>query len=345
MILSIGQSIQVVVAVIGLFLNVIVGLVVSIGLGLKSTDLILIFIIALLDSYYYLHNIVRMILIGVEYLVVDSNRLNPDPSWWCPFDATIDMSLYLACIELVAILSFMRYLSICRKKNLSPIVWYSIAAFSFCTNFIFSLVYIGNGYYKWSVTELVCVTGNDPESTNVGYIRYYNFWFTSYTVRSFISLVIIAFSYFNMTTVYYEKLSSSGDILMKNQLKSKDEDFKPQHTSQYFNTSGIENYNVQRNQIYKQKWFTVLKLMGAILAYSICLIPDITFNIIRLLPDSFPYTNITTDVFTASNLLLSCYGLVNSLFVLLSHDPSKRYLAFKLECFVNNVKGCLGFDC
>ncbi|KAI9292296.1 hypothetical protein K502DRAFT_367727 [Neoconidiobolus thromboides FSU 785] len=341
MLLSTGQSIQVVIAVIGLILNVIVGLVVSVGLKLKSMDLKLILIIAILDSYYYIHNIIRMILIGVEFLKVDIIQPNPSPHWWCPFDATIDMALYLTCIELVAILSFMRYLSICRKKNLSNSTWYSIAAVSFSTNFILSLIYIGNGYYKWSTTELVCITADNPDITNVGFVYYYYFWFSSYTVRSLVSLIVIAFSYFNMISVYYERLSPTGDIMMKTGIASNVESIQSHVSTQYLNNS--MTYDFQSKQITKQKWLTVFKLISAILAYSVCLLPDIILSIIRLTPNGTKNAHITIEYLMTSNLLLSSYGLVNSLFVISSHDPSRKYLFFQLQCLYENVKACFGF--
>ncbi|KAI9293818.1 hypothetical protein K502DRAFT_342874 [Neoconidiobolus thromboides FSU 785] len=335
-----GQSIQIVIAVIGLILNLLVGWVVSYGLKLKSTDLVLILIIAIGDSYYYLHNIIRMVLVGTGYLIVNPKILNPTPSWWCHFDATVDMTVYLFCIELVAILSFMRYLSICKKMTYNPKLWYGLSLLSFLSNLGFSLAYIINGFYKWSDTELVCVPTKNPETWDNLFETYYYLTFGTYVVRSIISLLVISFSYFNMTSSYYQVISSSGTMLLKDANSSTHvEQTNPAvQTSRYVSNNIEQDYTSQQKIIRNQKWLTVIKLMGAVFAYSISVIPDMVLNILILLSNNLINLNIDYTIPVVTSLLLSCYGLINAVFVLSSHDPSRRYLLFKMECLITDFK-------
>ncbi|KAI9292295.1 hypothetical protein K502DRAFT_352142 [Neoconidiobolus thromboides FSU 785] len=338
MLLSIEQSIQVVIATIGLILNVIIALIVSVGLELRSSDLKLILYIAIVDSYYYLHNLLRMLLIGIEYLIVDTESLHPEPLWWCRFDATIDMAIYLSCLESVAILSYMRYLCICKKREVNQ-KWFYLASFiSLITNLAFSLVYIKDGYYKWSLTKLVCIVTDNPNDPNQFLEYYYYFWFANYTIRSIISLIFITISYSNISNTYYD-LMSSDDIVLKAEVTSSINGRRAtsQSGSQYFDSSIIVNQKMQQ-KLNRQKWVTTFKLIGAALAYSLCILPDIFISILKLIPKAYEYSGIGTKTLISSNLLLSSYGLINAIFVFLSHDPSKRYLLFKIECLVNDIK-------
>ncbi|KAI9295067.1 hypothetical protein K502DRAFT_349369 [Neoconidiobolus thromboides FSU 785] len=341
--LSIAHIIQLIISIVGLILNLIVGGVVSFGLKLKSIDLILILVISLIDIYFYVHNIVRAILINIDYLVI-TNKLNPQPSWWCPYDSTVNLTVFLSCVELVAILSFMRYLSICKRKNINGFIWYSIASFSFFTNLIFAVVYLHNGFYKWSVSGLICIPGDNPDSSYKVFKIYYYVWLSNYIIRVILSLIIIAFSYFNMTNEYYEIISSSGDIILKAQIKSSIKVINSQDSSQYYEagTNIVDDYKSQKKAVRKQKLITTLKLIGAIFAYSVCLMPDIFLNVTNLiLMGTYNFTFDLTAI-SGSNLLLTCCGLVNALFVLLSHEPSRRHLSFKIECFVSDIRTCLG---
>ncbi|KAI9295062.1 hypothetical protein K502DRAFT_365301 [Neoconidiobolus thromboides FSU 785] len=337
MILTTGQCLQLAIAIIGLVLNIAVGLVVGFGLKLKSPDLKLMLVMSILDTYYYIHNIVRISLISLEYLMVDTIDLNPAPLWWCRFDATIDMALYLVCIELVATLSFMRYLNICRKVDIKPTRWYLIGLFSFISNFSFSLIYIYNGYYKWSSTKLVCIVAENPNN-NLTFKNYYYFWVSNYLFRSLLSLLIISFTYFSMTKKYFE-IISSRDGLFKAQGSYSTERLSHIHdSSQYLHTGVNETYSLKGPNLFKQKLFTIMKLFGAIFAYTICITPDIVLNILSLLPGGLEGFGVDISLSVFSNLLLSCYGIINALFVLLSHDPSKRYIYNQIEYFVKGTK-------
>ncbi|KAI9292293.1 family A G protein-coupled receptor-like protein [Neoconidiobolus thromboides FSU 785] len=329
MILEVGQILALVFCIIGVTLNLVVGGVVTFGLKLRTSDLILIAMIAGSDSLFYLNNIIRMILIAVGYLVPNTSNVAPDPAWWCPYDSTMTLTGLQISIEFVALLSIMRYMGLCHRKKLSFWVWFPLSCLS-----ILSAVglLLGNWYYgiyHWSESHLFCLPVINPFRAFSNDNRdYFVTWFSSFMGRFFISLIIIVFCYFKVAQVYRQAITQSGMMAIKAQ---QEEGYESDGIS-LNEANKIDEISKLNQQIKAQKVFATLKLMGAAFAYIICVLPDMVVSIFYI------QEHYLTDpkIYITTHLLMCCGGLVNALFVLSSHDPSKRYLK---SLFVKEEEG------
>ncbi|KAI9295063.1 hypothetical protein K502DRAFT_234533 [Neoconidiobolus thromboides FSU 785] len=329
-----GQIAMIIASVIGLVLNLLVGAIVTIGLQLKSIDLKMIAIISLTDIIFYFWNILRVILNSTNLVPIAFDILHQTPTWWCPLDFVITMTCLGTSVELVAILGLIRYTKICCQKELPSYVWYGLVVLSFSLSIALALGNEYYGYYFWSRTQMFCLVAiNTNIAEGLLNYQYYLIFYCFYAIRSIIALVIIAFCYFKVTTVYRQALKSTITINLKKKTQLSDSIINQNNDSEFIpSKDSVETFEsespeetaiMHRSHNLKiNRNFATIKMMSASLAYMICLLPDVILTILDLGFDSYPGPSVAT----ASNVLLCFTGVVSALFVLLSHAPSREFL-------------------
>ncbi|KAI9297188.1 family A G protein-coupled receptor-like protein [Neoconidiobolus thromboides FSU 785] len=322
-----GQISMMVLSLIGLILNLTVGIVVSLGLKLVNSDLTMIFIISVTDIVFYLWNILRIILSEASFIIIDYDPLELRNDVWCPIDLTLSMTLIGASIELVAVLSIMRYLKVCHQKEFKDWIWYFISGISIL---LASSISLGNYHYhtyRWSRTNMFCLTVINETGVGLDNRPYYLFFYFTYVIRSMLSLITIVFCYFKVTYVYREAVKPTTTINIPASSVFKLNEFPGEHTK--LNDDSTQNQKLILNRFsdtdkqYKvQRTFTTIKLIVFTLSYIICLLPDVIFAILNLAYDISP----TPLGAVVSNSLLCCSGIVSALFVLFTNTHAQQYL-------------------
>ncbi|KAI9291945.1 family A G protein-coupled receptor-like protein [Neoconidiobolus thromboides FSU 785] len=322
-----GQISMLILSLIGLVLNLIVGIIVSLGLKLANSDLIMIFIISATDIVFYLWNILRIILSEAGAIIIKYDPLELKNDVWCPIDLTLSMALIGASVELVAILSIMRYFKVCHQKEFRGWIWYFLSAISIIVSAAISLGNYHYHTYRWSRTNMFCLTVINEAGTGPDNRSYYMFFYFTYVVRNMLSLITIVFCYFKVTYVYREAVKPTTTINIPASSVFKLNEFPGEHTK--LNDDSTQNQKLILNRFtdpdnqYKiQRTFTTIKLTVFASSYFICLLPDVIYSILNLAYDVSP----TPLGAVVSNSLLCCSGIVSALFVLLTNTHAQQYL-------------------
>ncbi|KAI9295064.1 hypothetical protein K502DRAFT_365303 [Neoconidiobolus thromboides FSU 785] len=324
--LHLGQIVLVIISMIGLILNLLVGSIVAIGLKLSNSDLILVLIIALNDIVYYSNNILRTILSNSDIILVNSDSLIQIPKWWCIYDVTITLPTLELSIDLVAVLSLMRYCKIFVNRPIPNYVFYSMALFLVSLSFTLVSIHHYYGYYGWSATKMYCLpttyTPSGPEDPNqLSNVLYYDIYFVIFVIRYLISLSIITFCYFSISRAYRKVIRQSLTHSSQGNHNRLDYSQFKEDLNVEDNNQNIRIINQCSTSSRIKRAVQMLKLIAPTLAYVLCLLPDAiqTFTVLVL------GVSFSTGAKTAINSLCSCTGIVSALFVLFSHAPTRTY--------------------
>ncbi|KAI9292094.1 family A G protein-coupled receptor-like protein [Neoconidiobolus thromboides FSU 785] len=316
-----GEIVLLIQALIGIMINCLMFYIIVIKLSLKGTDLKLILLIGILDCLFYINSVVRISLM---------TSFNQDttlfPNWWCASDTSITIITMESSLELVAILGLMRYFTICRKYKISNLFWYIMSSLSISLSLgttLFNLYY--KDPYFWSPSKLICLPFPKLASNNGTYVK---FTYILFMARFLISLIIIVFCYFNLNLVYNKYLTlkiRNGDSkhALTEGLVISDGADSPTKESLYFEDNNTDA------KIARIKFWTTLKLTCMILAYIVCILPNATVSLSLALNPR----NIDPDITTFSHIFNSFSGIINALFVLLIHDPTRKQVDKVLSKF------------
>ncbi|KAI0230225.1 hypothetical protein L0F63_001562 [Massospora cicadina] len=297
-----------VISSVAILLNLLTLLIVWGRLGLRSVDLGLMAFLAVLDIGMSVNNLVRVSGLWSGWLVRYGH-----PSWWCEWDTTLVFSLMQTSLETVAILGLLRYLAFCHGKVFRWPVWMCLILISLLSSMSITVGFTAyRGSYAWSKSGLLCLPYTMPGMSNR---RYFIAWFSLLFSRFVISLVVIVFCYFNVAMAYRRLLDSS--MLSSLPKNTPDSQLIPE---------------VPLDQMIRHRRLVVtVSLVGVACGYIICLLPDIAIALCFLLNKP----GISKHVMAVSHLLFVSSCILNPLFVLISHDPSRRQLAIglrKLKC-------------
>lgn len=303
--MSAAEVILAAISVVAIVFNVVVLYIVGVRLQLAGVDLVLMAVVAVLDLLMAANSLVRMIGLWTEWIVVSSS-----PQWWCGWDSTAVLTLTQTSLETVAALGLLRYLAICRGRVVGGATWCCVVLVSFLSSMLLNLGFTAfDTSFKWSKSKLVCLPVTMKGLANHGY---FTAWIGLLFARFLLALFVIVFCYSSVTLSYRRLLSSS--------LSSK------YPSSQVFD-SFTSDPKLKRRRLH-----VTLQLVGVALGYVACILPDIAIALCFLLD----ITNISSNVMAISHSLFASTGILNPLFVLVAHDPSRR----QLKLCLNRISPC-----
>ncbi|KAI9294430.1 hypothetical protein K502DRAFT_324832 [Neoconidiobolus thromboides FSU 785] len=266
---------------------------------------------------------------------MDKDSWNPAPIWWCPLDETITMACLTSSVELVAILSLMRYIKICKQKEINPYFYYGLACFSVIASISLALGNVHYGIYKWSFTDMFCLPVLNNENEGPQNQIYYYAFFAIYVARLMLSLVIITFCYIKVTTAYRRALKTSIAISMDHQNRVESNVYLETKSCESVQIPSPEPDSISAMEKFKLKRaLTTFKLLGATFAYVLCFMPDIILTILDL--TIAPDYDVGPAILV--NALVCSSGIVSGFFVLFSHQHCRSYFFH----FINSIFRSIG---
>ncbi|KAI9295057.1 hypothetical protein K502DRAFT_349358 [Neoconidiobolus thromboides FSU 785] len=273
---------------------------------------------------------------------VNNGLLVSSPTWYCALDFSLIVTTVVTSIELAALLSIIRYNKICLFKQVKPMRYYICVLISVALSLILSGFHSYYNSYSWYELDYYCVPSIDVEKDNT---TYFTLFYTIYSLRVLICLLIVCFCYSNIMIAYFRimnpsivlnttaidsnsrinnyQLNNEGSGLIQYKLTINGESNKSMVESQkqgsitQINSSESQSPTV--NQLRLKKVMLILKISLIIVCYIVCLLPDVTITLLSLTKTNF---NMQTTFY--SNCFILCLGFTSSCFILLIHRPIQK---------------------
>ncbi|KAI9292095.1 family A G protein-coupled receptor-like protein [Neoconidiobolus thromboides FSU 785] len=325
-----GEIFMLIQDLIGIIVNCAMFYIIVVKLKLKGIDLKLILVIGILDCLFFINSVLR-----ISLITWFNQNLKLLPTWWCGWDSTLTLITLETSFELVAILSLMRYFTICTKYKPPILFWVLISLLSFSISVIApSYAFKYNDPFSWSASKLICLPLPKPSAHNLDYAK---FLYSFFMARFIFDILVIVFCYLNITLKYNKAISinfyDTTTVYQQRNLQIPYNDTI--HDVQSIQSSDFKCDEHTNKQIRKIRTSTTIKLLTIVIAYIVCILPNSILSLkIALKPEP-----INSNLVTCTHILISFVGIINPLFVLLVHEPSRRQL-IRLTPFIfpNNNK-------
>lgn len=255
----------------------------------EGIDIRLVRLITLADLFYALWGVLH------TTIRFSTGRIMLEDRGWCATSLFINSSSISLSIGLVTILAAIRYRRIVQKKNINLKFWYTLIALCILYSFGITIIamfytdYIPEKSYTW------CQPFDLKELFDFSYL-------TISTILYGLQIVLMTYFYLSITIAHTRRLDDFT--------RDMNNGFKPNSPNKlalgYFN---------QRTKI-------IIKMSVLILFYHLSITPYVLVTLIELIIGES--RKAIPDAFLA--LTINCVNIVNPLFLILLHDPTRRDL-------------------